>query len=412
MSNRARKRIYLDYASTTPLDSRVQKVMGAYFSKTFGNPSSIHAEGVEAKKALDGARISVARSLEARSQEVVFTGGGTEANNLALLGSLCGGLTSTEEVRPPQKPHVVTTNIEHASVLEPLRELERAGKAEVTYVPVESSGIVRPEKIIAAIRPNTALISVMYANNEIGTIQPIRKIGQMLQSFRSTKRSAKRSTLNIMKNRIPIFHTDACQAPLYLRCLVNALGVDLMTLDGHKMYGPKGIGALYVRRGTPLTPILLGGGQERGMRSTTENIPAVVGFAEALRMATSEREKESIRITKLRNHLYSRMFKDMKIDFLVNGSLKEGERLPNNLNVSFPGIDTEFLTLQLDASGVAVSTKSSCLAGEKESYVVKALGGGTRGAGATLRFTLGRHTTKKEIEYTESILLKLLEKGY
>ncbi|PIQ68792.1 MAG: cysteine desulfurase NifS [Candidatus Taylorbacteria bacterium CG11_big_fil_rev_8_21_14_0_20_46_11] len=413
MSNRARKRIYLDYASTTPLDSRVQRVMEAYFSKTFGNPSSIHAEGVEAKKALDGARISVARSLEGRSEEVVFTSGGTEANNLAIFG-VVDSLANThgrEYLLKRGRPHVVTTTIEHASILEPLRELEKQGRCDVTYVEVEPRGIIQPERIISALRANTVLVSVQYANNEIGTIQPIRKIGQMLQSFRSTKRSAQRSTLNVAKNRIPIFHTDACQAPLYLRCLVNALGVDLMTLDGHKMYGPKGIGVLYVRRGTPLAPILLGGGQEKGMRSTTENIPAVVGFAEALRIATGEREKESIRITKLRNHLYSCMLKDMKIDFVVNGSMKEGERLPNNLNVSFPGIDTEFLTLQLDASGVAVSTKSSCLTGEKESYVVKALGGGARSAGATLRFTLGRHTTKKEIEYTTSVLLKLLEKG-
>ncbi len=413
------KRIYLDYAATTPLDTRVERAMHPFVSKAFGNPSSIHAEGVAARKALDAARTSVARSLEAHADEVVFTSGGTEANNLAISGVLSATnylLLTTNFSRP----HIVTTNIEHASILEPLRELERTGRAEVTYVPVESNGIVAPEKIIAAIKPNTILVSVMYANNEIGTVQPIRKIGQMIQDSRFKIHESPYG------KAYPLFHTDACQAPLYLRCLVNALGVDLLSLDAHKIYGPKGVGALYVRRNTLLAPMLLGGGQERGLRSTTENIPGIIGFSEALRIATAEREKESVRIQKIRDILHSNILENVGMTkVVVNGDMKE--RLPNNLNISFPGIDTEFLTLKLDAEGIAVSTKSSCLKDEKESYVIAALGGakpshsdgtvarsassgfkGKERARSSLRFTLGRATTKKEVDLAAKALVKLL----
>ena len=415
------RRIYLDYASTTPLDPRVKKVMEPYLTNQFGNPSSIHAEGVIAKKALDIARTTVARCLEAHAEEIVFTSGGTEANNLAILGVLTpppfqggdkrGGSRKTTPLSLPLergegniRPHIVTTTIEHSSVLEPLRELERQGRAEVTYVPVEPNGIVKAEKIISAIKPNTILVSVMYANNEIGTIQPIRKIGQAIQNLKISK----------PQNFKILFHSDACQAPLYLRCFVNALGVDLLTLDGHKIYGPKGIGALYVRRSTPLAPQLLGGGQEKGLRSTTENIPAIVGFAEAFRIATLEREKESARIKKIRDHLYLLIRANKHIDetTVVNGSMKEGERLPNNLNISLLRVDTEFLTLKLDATGIAVSTKSSCLRDEKSSYVISALGGGTKRAASSLRFTPGRGTTKKDIEYATKALTKLVSEKH
>ncbi len=397
------KRIYLDYASTTPLDPRVGKVMEPFFTKVFGNPSSIHTEGVVAKKALENARTTVARCLEAHAEEIVFTSGGTEANNLALFGVI-----STFYLLPSTnfKPHIVTTNIEHSSVLEPLRELERQGRVEVTYVPVEADGIVKAENIVSAIKPNTALVSVMYANNEIGTIQPIRKIGQLLVPIRNSKFILHNSP---NEKQYPVFHSDACQAPVYLRCLVNALGVDLMTLDGHKMYGPKGVGVLYVRRNTSLAPFLLGGGQERGLRSTTENIPAIVGFAEALRVATAEREKETARVGTLRDMLHSNILKNVGMtEVVVNGSMEKGERLPNNLNISLFDVDTEFLTLKLDAKGIVVSTKSSCLTDEKESYVVVALGGGPKRAASSLRFTLGRNTTTKEVENTAKTLVTLI----
>ena len=379
------KRIYLDYAATTPLDPRVKLAMEPYFAKAFGNPSSIHAEGVAAKKAVDEARTKVARALEARAEEIIFTSGGTEANNLAIFGVLEG----------KKNAHIVTTNIEHSSILEPLRELKRQGRAEVSYVPVEPNGIVRAEKIISAIRPNTVLVSVMYANNEIGTIQPIAKIGKLLR--KANQRSV-------------IFHVDACQAPLYLHCLVNALGVDLLTLDGHKMYGPKGVGALYVRHGTALAPTIFGGGQEKGLRSTTENVPGIVGFAEALHLAVSERAKESLRLATLRDYLCSEVLENIRIkNVVVNGSIETWKRLPNNLNISLHGIDTEMLTLQLNVHGIACSTKSSCLKDEKVSYVVRALGGGASRAQSTLRFTLGRATTKKDIEYTVRVLTRFLK---
>jgi len=403
------KRIYLDYAATTPLDPRVEKAMQSLVRKAFGNPSSIHAEGVAAKKALDRARTAVARCLEAHAEEVVFTSGGTESNNLAIFGVLeavdtrcLKSLTSGVG----RLPHIVTTNIEHASGLEPLRQLEREGKAEVTYVPVEQNGIVKPGEIIAAIKPNTALVSVMYANNEIGTIQPIRKIGQLLSAVRDSKFSILNSP---NERRYPVFHSDACQAPSYLPCLVNALGVDLLSLDAHKIYGPKGVGALYVRPGTMLSPQLLGGGQERGHRSATENVPGIVGFAEALHSASENRKKESERIKKLRDALYSSILQNNGI-VIMNGSMKEGERLPNNLNISLPGIDTEFLTLQLDAAGIAVSTKSSCLKNEKESYVISAIASRDKArARSTLRFTLGRGTTSDDIKRVAEAVNNLLK---
>ena len=370
------KRVYLDHASTTPIDARVKRAMEPYFAKQFGNPSSIHTEGLEVKKAIDYARTKVARALECRAEEIIFTSGGTESNNLAIFGLLSA----------KKNAHIVTINIEHSSILGPLRELERQGRVEVTYVPVESNGIVRAEKIIAAIRLNTVLVSVQYANNEIGTIQSIAKIGKMIRAL-----------------RVPIiFHTDACQAPLHLNCLVNALGVDLLTLDGHKMYGPKGVGCLYVRRGVRLAPILFGGGQENGLRPTTENVPSIIGFAEALHLAREARAKESARLTALRDYLYASVLQNTSIrkrEIVVNGSMEATERLPNNLNISLPGVDTEMLTLQLDAKGIAVSTKSSCLKNEKISYVVAALAHDNARAASTLRFTLGRGTTKKDIEY-------------
>jgi len=375
------KRIYLDYAATTPLEPRARKAMEPYFSKEFANPNALYAEGIVAKKAIDKARAKVARALEAHSDEIIFTSGGTEANNLAIFGSVH---------QERFLPHIITTNIEHSSVLEPLRELARRGEIEVSYISVEPDGIVKPEKIISAIRSNTVLISVQYANNEIGTIQPIAKIGKALRE---------------LKHR-PLFHVDACQAPLYLNCLVNALGVDLFSLDAHKIYGPKGVGCLYVRRGVNLTPILYGGGQEREMRSTTENVSGIVGFGEAISIAVSSRERESARVFVLRDILYTKVLLIKKI--IVNGSIKKDERLPNNLNISLPGIDTEMLVLKLDAEGIAVSTKSSCLKDERESYVVKSLNNSQLQANSTLRFTLGKYNTKKDIEYTAKTLLKLI----
>lgn len=392
------KRIYLDHAATTPVDPQVKRAMEPYWVHTFGNPSALSAEGAAAKKALAEARARVARALEARADEIVFTSGGTEANTLAIFGAIVWRQKLFGVPRKrflPYIPHIITTAIEHSSVLEPVRELVRQGRAEASFVSVERNGIVRPEKIIEALRKNTMLVSIQYANNEIGTIQPIRTISHLLKTANTAR---------------PLFHVDACQAPLYLHCFVNALGVDMLSLDGHKIYGPKGVGCLYVRRKTPLAPLLVGGGQERGMRATTENVPALVGFAEALRLAGMRREKESARLASLRDYFYSSILQNTEMEICVNGSMEQGKRLPHNLNISFPGVDTEMLLFELDAAGIACSTKSSCLYDERESYVVKALAGDSRAARSTLRFTLGRKTTKKDIRSTLAALARLLRR--
>ncbi|KKU67422.1 MAG: Cysteine desulfurase [Parcubacteria group bacterium GW2011_GWA2_47_16] len=384
------KRIYMDYASTTPLDPRVLKAMLPYFGEKFGNPSSIHAEGVEAKKALEAARKNVGLILNARANEIFFTGGGTESNNLAIFGIVRALEKTGVSI---SKMHFVTTVIEHSSILECFRELESRG-AKVAYAPVRENGIVDPTVIAKLLQPKTVLVSVGYANNEIGTIQPIREISKIIraQNFPTSKLHFK-----------TFFHSDASQAPLYLDCSVERLGVDLLTLDGHKMYGPKGVGALYVRRSVTLVPILFGGGQEKGLRSTTENLPLIVGFAKALEVAAALLEKESARLTTLRDFCYSNILKNVGMTkVIINGDIKE--RLPNNINISIPKLDTEFALLQLDAAGIACSTKSSCLGSEGGSYVVRALGGGETRAASTLRFTFGRATTKKDI----SLLLKHL----
>ncbi|MES2087463.1 MAG: cysteine desulfurase family protein [Patescibacteria group bacterium] len=395
------KRIYLDYASTTPLDPRVLKAMVPYFSKKFGNPSSIHAEGLEAKKAVDVARLGVARLLEAHADEIVFTSGGTESNNLAIFGVV----KALEETRRKiSEMHFVTTVIEHSSVLECFRELESRG-AKVDYVEVKENGVVDPQVILNVLRKETVLVSVGYANNEIGTIQPIREISKLLSIHNS--KFVIRNSPNEKKFRT-FFHSDGSQAPLYLDCKPEHLGVDLLTLDGHKMYGPKGVGALYLRRGTALHSILAGGGQERGLRSTTENVPGIIGFAKAFEIADSIRKKESERLTKLRDYFYSNVLQNIGIEkVIVNGDLKL--RLPNNVNISIPGFDSEFGVLKLDALGIACSTKSSCLGSSGGSYVVEALGGKKERSLSTLRFTFGRETKKSDLDYLLKALTRIIQ---
>lgn len=398
----------MDYASTTPLDESVLKAMLPCFGKKFGNASSIHAEGVEAKKILDTARRNVARLLQAREREIIFTSGGTESNNLAIFGTV--NATAKSDKRRTNTVwrgmHIVTTNIEHSSVLEPIRELERRG-VSVTYVPVEPNGIVDANKIGAALRPDTVLVSIGYANNEIGTIQPILKIAKFIRDFQNRRLKILNFKLKTVKNRLPIFHSDGSQAPLYLNCNVSRLGVDLLTLDGHKMYGPKGVGLLYVKNGVNISPIIFGGGQERGLRSTTENIPLIVGLSKAFEIASKYREKESKRLTSLRDYCYSSVLQNTGIEIVLNGSMENGQRLPNNINISIPGLDVEFATLKLDVSGIACSTKSSCLGSGGGSYVVRALGKGEARALSTLRFTFGRDTTKSDIEYLLKVLAKI-----
>jgi len=329
-----KNRIYLDYSATTPLDEDVLREMLPFLKEKFGNPSSIHSFGREAFEALEKSREKVAEFLNCFLSEIFFTGGATEANNLALFGTV---KALQERIK---NPHIITTQIEHPSVLNPCKELEKMG-FEVTYIKPDREGIVKSSDIEKELRKNTVLVSVMYANNEIGTIQPIAEIANVIRDFRSSG------------SQIPVFHTDAVQAINYLNCDVQKLGVNLLTISGHKIYGPKGVGVLYVKRGTPVSPLVYGGGQENSLRSGTENIAGVVGLASALSKIKTRQKDEIIQIKKLRDKLVDGILSTVP-EAQLNGSKEK--RLPNNVNISIPGIEGEDMVFALDKEGIAVST--------------------------------------------------------
>lgn len=408
------KRIYLDYAAATPLDSRVFKAMKPFFDIEFGNPSSIHAEGVRAKNAIETARNNVAKILHGHPDEIIFTSGGTESNNLAIMGT---ALRLEKEGMPFSKMHFVTTVVEHPSVKDVFAELERRGTI-VSYIGVDEKGIVKLQEFKKMLRKETVLVSVMYANSEIGTVQPISHIVKIIRNFRKQHNP-------VSSFQSPVFHCDATQAPLYLDINVQKLGVDLMTLDGQKMYGPKGVGALFKKRGVLIAPPFYGGGQEDGLRPGTENVPGIVGFATALQYASHEREHESVRLTKLRGYFIKKILSEIP-NTILNGD--RTNRLPNNVNFSFLrpvrqahgkqgsgqvlGIDNEWLVLQLDALGISAGTGSACLSQKENiSYVVAALGGDKSRASSSVRFTLGRSTRKKDIDYTIEKLAEIIDKN-
>ncbi len=418
MDNRVGARVYLDYAATTPVDPRVLAVLDFHLKNTLGNAGAISNEGVAAKKVLEESRKQIAAALSAHPDEIIFTSGGTESNNMAIQGAIAGFKIQGSRIKN-KKLHAVTSVLEHSSVLQCFRELEKRGVA-VTYVPVTSDGIVDLQVVKKNLRPETVLVSVQYANNEIGVIQPIRLISKIIREFNSRFMShdLRRKTL---------FHTDASQAAAYLDLSVERLGVDLMTLDGHKLYGPKGVGALFVRRpfavsaqaglsaafaaqagGVTLGPIMYGGDQEKGLRPGTENVPAAVALAEALTICQKERDKESKRLSTLRDFLIRRITTRESRRVVLNGG--PARRLPNNINISILDCDTEFLTLQLDAKGFTVSTKSACLGKEEGSYVVGALGGEPWRATQTLRISLGRFTNSSDIARFAGILIEILKK--
>lgn len=387
MPKRTRK-IYLDYAAGTPVDKEVLKTMMPFFSNEFGNPSALYKSGVVAHKAISEARKKIAEILHAQPDTIIFTGGGTESDNLAIFG-----VTHANTDRP----HIISTPIEHDAVLKPLEHLKTEGY-EITYVPVDKNGAVNPDDVISAIRPETVLISTMYANNEIGTIEPIAEIGRQLIRYRKEKGTA-----------YPYFHTDACQAAGYLHLDVEKLHVDLMTLNGSKIYGPKGIGLLYVRRGVAFDPQTLGGSQERGRRAGTENVPGIIGFAKALEKIQNTKDKLQKQIFKLNEYFWKELRKNIP-GAKLNGAALGMKRLPNNLNIVFPGFSGETLLLYLDALGVSCSTASACNTESVDtSHVLKAIGVSAEDAGSSLRFTLGKGTTKKELDYTASALAKILK---
>lgn len=400
------KRIYLDYASLTPTDPRVAREMKKHSSADFANPSSIYTEGVAAKKAMEAARARVAGFVHAHADEIVFTSGGTEANGLALEGAgRAAYRTLAEPLGPQAKIHLVTTNIEHSSVMETVGMLGTHG-VEVTRLAVGPDGRIDLEELKKSIRPNTYMVSIMTVNNEIGTIQPLRDIAK---AVRYAREHVAPKNADGSRSRYPLLHTDAAQAASHFDLNVEQLGVDLMTLDGGKVYGPRGIGALYVRRGTPIEQTIYGGGQERGLRSGTENIPAIIGFAKALEMCAEGRLEEAARILRLKRSFFEGLLK-IRPDVRLNPAtlaVDDPALAPNILNISIPGIDNEFFVLQLDAKGIAASTKSSCLRDEDESYVLRAIGADSR---ISVRFSFGRGTSERDVRRSLRIIQGVLLK--
>ncbi len=397
MSDSRRQRIYLDYAASTPLDPRVLKAMRPYLSGEFGNPGSLHSFGQAALAAVDSARAIIADALGADFREIVFTGSATEANNLILRGAV----RAFRKAHPDRLPRIIVSAIEHESVLETARALEAEGAAELAIVPVDRSGIVRVDALAAALTDNTAIVSVMYVNNETGAIQPLAKIAACIAAFRGSAQTAAAalgSTVNIARPW-PLFHSDAAQALQLLPCLPEELGLDAMTLSGHKIYGPKGIGALYIKNalsGTaarasaqslpPLPPLITGGGQEFGLRSGTENVAAIAGFGKAVKLAVAEREARRKYITARRDAFLDGLRK-LQPKLRINGGAL---RSPHILNVWLPGYAAEDLLIRLDLLGVAISSGSACRSRSFEtSHVLQAMGLSAKRVRESVRISFG-----------------------
>ena len=368
------KRIYLDHSATTPVDPEVVEAMMPYLTSKFGNASSIHHFGQETRAAVDKARHQVASLINCRPSEIVFTSGGTESSNLAIRGLL-------ENSQPP-KGHIITSAIEHPSVKSVCEDLEKIGYA-VSYLPVYDDGIIRIEDVESAINDETVIISIMTANNEIGTLQPVVEIGNLVRSLRERGRKIR-------------FHTDAVQAVGKIKVDVNEIGCDLLSLSAHKIYAPKGIGALFVKRGTRLHPQNIGGRQERGIRGGTESVPLIVGLGKAAELAQQRLDADADGTRSLRNTFENRVLEN------ISGSFPNGdreERLPNISNISFSGVEGEGLLINLDMQGIAVSTGSACSSGSLEpSPVIRAIGRDDELARGAIRFSFGKDNTPDEVE--------------
>lgn len=388
------KSFYLDNAATTPVDPRVLQAMAPYFNEAFGNASSLHGKGNEAMAAVEASRAKIASFLGCSSENVYFTSGATESDNWAILGLTRAILRDNSGF----KPHIIISAVEHEAVIEPVRRLVKDGLAESTYLKVDKNGLVSPEDLKKSIKANTVLVSVMLANNEIGSIQPLTKLAQVIAEANSSR-----------KRRI-LFHTDATQAPAYVECNVKKLGVDLMSLSAHKIYGPKGVGALYVGSGIKLEPLVYGGGQQQGARSGTYNVAGIVGFGKAVEIVSDKKERsEDIkRIKELRDYLVKQVLVKVPRSSL-NGSLKD--RLPNNASFIFPGVEGESVVLMLSRHGICASTGSACSSGSLEpSHVLLAIGVPIEHAHGSLRLTLGRFTKKSDIEALLKHLPSTIEK--
>ena len=373
------KKIYLDNASTTPVDEKVMKEMKPFFEKKFGNPSSLHSFGQEARVVIDESREKIADYLNCDPKEVIFTGSATEANNIMIKGV----------IEADDNPHVITTSIEHDAVLETVKE----SGADYTVLDVDKDGFIDLEDLKEAINEKTVLVTVMYANNEIGTIQPIKKIAELI------------GEINEKRDKRIYLHTDAAQAAGYLNCDVDELGVDGLTISGHKIYGPKGIGVLFKKRNVKVEPIIFGGGQEDGIRSGTYNTPLIVGIGKAVELLKTEKKKEETK--ELRDYLIEEV---LKIEGASLNGPKE-RRLPNNTNFSFKGVEGESIVMILDQKGIATSTGSACSSKSlKASHVLRAIGLRDLEAHSSLRVSVGRKTTKEDVDRFLKVLPDVIER--
>jgi cysteine desulfurase len=459
------KKIYLDHAATTPLDERVLEAMKPYFVEKFGNASSIHSFGQEARAAVDASRQTIADFLNCQPSEIIFTSGGSESDNLAIRGIVDSviptkveGSSDKLEVGPSGRfldsarrapfgarndkilPHVITSAFEHHAVFDTIRELEAEGKIEAIYIKPSGDGIVSVKDIEKAIKPNTVLVSIMYVNNEIGTVQPIREIGKLIEKINlgrfekpnevPTKQSLSGSRsegigtnsapkgplseganeANFLENRI-YFHTDAVQATEYFNMDTKYLHVDMLTLSAHKIYGPKGVGVLFIKKDTPIKHQIIGGGQEYKMRAGTENVAGIVGMAKAIALTQNSKLKTqsyNLKLKTLRDKLIDGIGERIS-DAHLNGSREL--RSPNNVNVTFHNAEGESILLNLDAEGIAASSGSACTSGSLEpSHVLMALGQKAEEAHGSIRFTLGRDTTEADIDRVLEVLPGIIKK--
>lgn len=394
------KRVFLDYAATTPVDNRVLRAMKPYFNKKFANPLAFYKEGLEVARAIDDARLSVARITGVKKEEVIFTSSGTEADNLAISGVLRGLKNDDSNLFAKwqkETPHIITSEIEHPAILETCLEKQKIQEAEVSFIKVTSDGVINTQEIQKKIRENTFLISIMMVNNEIGTIEPIKNISREIKKYKEK--------IGRSQNDPPYLHTDASQAPCFLNINVDQLGVDLMTLDGSKIYGPKGIGCLIKKSYVPMSAIQFGGNQEFGLKPGTHNVANIVGFSRALEIAKSEKDGDFLKLESLQKYFLEQIEKKFP-KAKLNGGIKN--RIPNNLNFCFPNLNSEFAIIQLDELGISCSAMSACknTSDNAISYVVESLGENC--GKSSLRFSMGRKTTKKDIDLTLKALEKIL----
>ncbi len=456
LSSFSKKRIYLDYASITPIDNRVIKHVLKISKKYPANPNSLYNEGVEAFKELERSRTKVAKHLDVHADEIVFTSGGTESNNLAIQGVLKAyKMSQTKENATKesvktnsQKPHIISSEIEHPAVRELLLQYQEADECDVTFIPVGVDGVVDLKEFKKALRPETILVTIMYVNNEIGTIQPISEISKIVRHYKKAKleRVIEENKKPMTYSSIyPLVHTDACQAVLFCPMRIINLGVDLLTLDSAKFYGPRGVGALYIKRSVTqskaIVPIQVGGSQEIELRAGTQNVAGISGFAYALDLAIAEKEKESVRLGALRDFVVEELKKltlsrdddtsesenggsEKTPKIIFNGTYGKDEygndlRVPNNINICILGIDAEYAVLRLDVRGVCVSSVTSCRSKNEDStsYVVEALYKNVNGeteatfdcGKSSLRITLGRFTTEREVKVVISKIIDIIK---